>query len=166
MRDQILDALSVLDVENDEHWTSEGLPRLDVVKDLLDGQSVTRAEITSAAKEFCRKSPVISSEVPSEEAERPEEAAGIQEGEGPEATTETLEEVTQRALDAARRDFNQAKINLDAAQHDMDKIIKEKELTEGRNQALDIKAFQESQAKARAARAGAMSALMQGVRHR
>lgn len=38
------EALSKLDSDNDDHWTQEGLPRLDVLK-TMTGQSVTRSDI-------------------------------------------------------------------------------------------------------------------------
>lgn len=46
-------ALSQLDVGNDEHWTQDDLPRLDVVSKLL-GHNVSRKEITDVAPDFSR----------------------------------------------------------------------------------------------------------------
>lgn len=51
---EILQALAKLDQDNDDHWTSDGLPRLDVLKDL--GVEVSRVELNTAAKGFGRKS--------------------------------------------------------------------------------------------------------------
>lgn len=53
---RITDALSKLDKANDNHWTSEGLPRIDTVKLLAGNQALTREEITKAAPEFTRDS--------------------------------------------------------------------------------------------------------------
>lgn len=44
-------ALSRLDPENEAHWTSDGLPRVEAVSELV-GQPVTRKEITTAWPEF------------------------------------------------------------------------------------------------------------------
>lgn len=46
-------ALSELDAKNPKLWTSDGLPKIDEVSNLL-GQLVTRAEITSAAPGFTK----------------------------------------------------------------------------------------------------------------
>ena len=54
MSQRIIDALLKLDVNNDDHWTDEGLPRLDAMKDLL-GETVSRVDVTNAAKGFTRK---------------------------------------------------------------------------------------------------------------
>ena len=45
-------ALAALDVANDDHWTQEGLPRLDVLKELT-GKSVARSDLSPA---FTRES--------------------------------------------------------------------------------------------------------------
>lgn len=44
---QIIEALRALDPKNDDHWTADGLPRLDVVK-------ASRTGITKAAPNFSR----------------------------------------------------------------------------------------------------------------
>lgn len=45
--------LSQLDIENDEHWTTTGLPVVDVVSSRA-GRTITRAEITQAWPKFDR----------------------------------------------------------------------------------------------------------------
>lgn len=52
--EQIQAALQKLDVSNDNHWTSDGLPRLDTVKMLAGDQSLTRDVVTHAAPGFTR----------------------------------------------------------------------------------------------------------------
>lgn len=54
----ILSALAKLDVANDDHWTGDGLPRVDVIETLL-GSKITRAEVTAAARSFNRLSPEL-----------------------------------------------------------------------------------------------------------
>ncbi len=51
--EEILEALLGLSPGNDEHWTADGLPRLDAVENLL-GASVTRKQLTNAAPDFNR----------------------------------------------------------------------------------------------------------------
>lgn len=58
MSEKIRTALSQLNVNDPTHWTSDGLPVIDVVKTIL-GANVTRAEITAAAKGFSKKSPSL-----------------------------------------------------------------------------------------------------------
>lgn len=47
-------ALAKLDVSNDNHWTSDGLPRLDTVKMLAGDASITREAVTAAWPGFTR----------------------------------------------------------------------------------------------------------------
>lgn len=58
LKASIVAALGSLDTTNDEHWTTEGMPRMDVVSDLVK-QDLTRAEVTAAAKGFSRKTPTL-----------------------------------------------------------------------------------------------------------
>lgn len=51
----INEALSQLDPTNDDHWTNDGLPRLDAVSELT-GSQVKRAEVTNANPTFSRTS--------------------------------------------------------------------------------------------------------------
>lgn len=55
---QIIEALNRLDHKNSEHWTTQGLPRVDVVSFILDEMGfeseVTRAELNVARPGFCR----------------------------------------------------------------------------------------------------------------
>lgn len=54
MKQSILDALANVDPTNDEHWTADGVVRVDVVSELV-GEDVTRADITAVAPKFNRK---------------------------------------------------------------------------------------------------------------
>lgn len=51
----IKQALAKLDVNNDNHWTAEGQPRIDTVKMLASDQTITRDDITKASPEFTRE---------------------------------------------------------------------------------------------------------------
>jgi len=56
--EQVHNALLQLDPDNDNHWTSDGLPRLDTVK-FLSSTALTRAELTQLAPGFTRGTPVF-----------------------------------------------------------------------------------------------------------
>jgi len=162
MTTQIQEALKQLDPANDDLWTSEGLPRLDVLKEML-GNPVSRAQITEAAKMFTRANPVI--EVPETEGagEGSETGGGLAEagsagsagsaggaggaGEGGENEGALLQE----AVDAAKADVVAATKVLKAAQDKMDVYILAQESNESASvkHANTVKAFQQSQAKAR-----------------
>lgn len=47
-------ALRALDPTNDEHWTDDGLPRMDAIKALGGGSGVTRAAVSDAAPGLTR----------------------------------------------------------------------------------------------------------------
>jgi len=51
---KILDALKRLDHKNDNHWTEDGLPRVDTVKLLAGDSSITRELVTKEAPSFTR----------------------------------------------------------------------------------------------------------------
>ncbi len=64
MSEKIVAALGQLDKENPNHWTAEGLPRLDTVKLLAGDQSLTRDAINAAAPGFSRAGTVPSDAAP------------------------------------------------------------------------------------------------------
>lgn len=51
----ILNALAKLDPNNDNHWTDDGLPRMDTVKMLTGNPGLTRDAVTVAAPGFDRE---------------------------------------------------------------------------------------------------------------
>lgn len=55
---KIKEALETLDVLDDDLWTSDGLPKVSVVADLV-GHDLTRQQITDAAPHFTRASTTI-----------------------------------------------------------------------------------------------------------
>ncbi len=65
----ILEALAALDVEDSDHWTAEGAPKVDVVQEVTGDATLTRAMITEAAPLFSRENTVL--EVPNPEPETP-----------------------------------------------------------------------------------------------
>lgn len=52
---KITDALAKLDPANDNHWTSDGLPRIDTVKMLAGDPTLTRETITAEMPNFSRQ---------------------------------------------------------------------------------------------------------------
>lgn len=54
MSAKIIAALSSLDVANNDHWTEDGLPRMDVVKHAAGDNALTREAVTAAAPGFSR----------------------------------------------------------------------------------------------------------------
>lgn len=62
MSAQIHAALQQLDPQNDNHWTEDGLPRIETVRFLAKDSKLTRDDITKAAPDFSRTVPVIESE--------------------------------------------------------------------------------------------------------
>lgn len=56
MSQKIQEALSKLDVTNDNHWTADGLPRLDTVKMLANESTLTREAVSAAVPGFTRTS--------------------------------------------------------------------------------------------------------------
>ena len=52
---KITDVLGKLDPANDNHWTADGLPRIETVRMLAADQTITREDITMEAPAFTRK---------------------------------------------------------------------------------------------------------------
>lgn len=161
MRDNIKEALAKLACSNDNHWTSEGLPRLDVMKDLL-GVAVSRADITAAATEFTRKNPVIESAVQDDNPEMTgsgESSGNVQDDvfvkvldSHPAVVTTKPEgdEAIEAELVAAQLSLGKAKTRLSKATEAMDSVITRHSVeAKGNNLAETVKQFQKSQASQR-----------------
>jgi hypothetical protein len=54
---QIKEALSLLDSNDNDHWTADGLPKIDVVSSLAEIKGLKRGDITKAAPTFTRENP-------------------------------------------------------------------------------------------------------------
>lgn len=142
MDQKVRDALSQLDPAKDEHWTSDGLPRLDVLKD-LSGQAITRETLNTEAKGFTRANPSL------DVAPAPAQPPADKEQSEPEQ--ETTEQTVEAEFKAANANLDKAKKRLNKATEAMDEVIaaREKSRTKA-DAALDIKAYQRSQAAIRA----------------
>ena len=55
----ILEALVKLDILNDNHWTNDGLPRLEPLRMLVGNQGLSREDVTKAAPGFSRQTPKL-----------------------------------------------------------------------------------------------------------
>ena len=174
MSDAIKNALTALDPKNDAHWTSDNLPRLDVMKELA-GVEVSRADIQAISKTFNRKNPVIEEapvqDKPSVVTPAEEEATQDVPEVAPEVTAPIVEsdadvdkaveveyEKAGQALIAARKRYARA-------QEAMDEVIARREKEAEKITFADtVKQFQESQRKQREARAGNAKALAEALK--
>ncbi len=82
MTQKIVDALKKLDVKNDNHWTADGLPRLDTVKMLASDQTITRDQVAAAAPGFSRATAETWTPPTEGEAKSTDQQATQQEGQG------------------------------------------------------------------------------------
>lgn len=55
LKEKIIDALMMMDSMDDDQWTTDGSPKVDVVNDLGELEGVTRAQILEAAPKFSRE---------------------------------------------------------------------------------------------------------------
>jgi hypothetical protein len=157
MNKRIQEALSNLDVENEGHWTTEGLPRLDVMKDLV-GEPVSRADITTAAKGFSRRNPSLDNEEPektgngeSDDAETTQVEETENTAKVPAIQTEANAEDEEAELIAARANMDAAQRRLLKATEAMDVVIMSRSVEQNsRTHAEAVKEFQRSQQEQRA----------------
>lgn len=59
MSESIIKGLTALDPSNDSHWTTDGQPRLDIVRTLASDPTVSREGINKVAPGFSRSAPII-----------------------------------------------------------------------------------------------------------
>lgn len=93
---EVLNALRELDDEDDEHWTEDGLPRVDVVAKLLPG--CTRQHIAAAAPKFNRSNPELP---PDPEEIRKQKQAAYEEAQRKTAEAKQREEAARLELQQA-----------------------------------------------------------------
>ncbi|ARB11076.1 hypothetical protein JG012_00008 [Pseudomonas phage JG012] len=112
MTNKIVEALLKLDVKNDNHWTADGLPRLDTVKMLASDQTLTRDSVAAAAPGFSRTT-ATGYTAPSAEQQAPQaqgqEGSGEQQSAAP-AAPQTAPQASQATESDQRAD------DLDAGQ--------------------------------------------------
>lgn len=57
--DTILEALALLEVENDDHWTADGQPKLITLRALTGQEDLSREDIVRIAPGFTRSDPTL-----------------------------------------------------------------------------------------------------------
>ena len=53
--DRIREAVMTLDNDNDDHWSADGLPRVDVIATMAGDPSIRRKDVTQAVPDLSRK---------------------------------------------------------------------------------------------------------------
>ena len=113
---KILEALGKLDPANENHWTADGLPRIETVRMLAGDQGITREQITAEAPDFSRTTaalPPAVTETP--EAEDQPQAEVVDYSEAIEKAKYEVDRLTQ-----IRNEVNEA---LAKATKDLDDLI-------------------------------------------
>ena len=139
-------ALESLDAGNDDHWTSDGLPRVDVVEELV-GSDVTRADLKKAAPEFTRTAPNL----PGADSVPASNDAQDAEADDDKAKALARMEKAEKALSEAKAEHRKAYNALTA--------INKAEASNQPAAAANVKAYQDSQRKQREEEAGRNKAL-------
>ena len=137
---KILEALSKLDVANDNHWTGDGLPRIDTVRMLASNPGIGRDDITKEAPDFSRRNAVIPTSAPTViKAVEPAVAAPqkvateevvVEQVEKPEDLDEQIA-VLREKLDEANQYLDKATEYRTKVQNELDDLINLKESSAG-----------------------------------
>lgn len=171
MSEKLLAALQQLDPANDNHWTADGMPRLDTVRFLAGDQTLTREAVTAAAPGLNRASHVVSAPAPAP-APAPGEGAG---GLPPPNVIDVLESIStpacelselDRALQAlheAEQDMNRATAHYREIQAEVDKLLNAKAVDERTTLSEALGGYFAAQQAVRDRRAAQIDA-MRGVR--
>ncbi len=173
----ILTALRQLDVNNDNHWTADGAPRLETVRMLAKDATVSREALTLAAPGFSRAKGLPATPAgPSVQAAPPAPAPATDEV--PETVPEDAEAVlsehasapSRSALSAkeqamlklarARTEHDAAASRLAEANAEMDTILAAEEKAVSKNDfSTTVRSYLDRQAELRERRAAQMDAL-------
>ena len=147
---EILHALKSLDPEDPKHWSTMGLPRVDVVSKIL-GQKVKRGAIADAAPNFTRENREIPAPETTQESDEPVIAVVEPAITKPVPSEfETVRKALSNAT-AARDDANRA---LKVAQEQMDIITQADERNRDPHEnQRNIQAYLETQKKLRVEKA-------------
>ncbi len=114
---KILEALSKLDTNNDNHWTADGLPRIETVRMLAGDQGITREQITAEAPDFSRSSAAITS------AETPETPAVEEQAQAEVVDYSEAIEKAKAEVDRLTEIRNEVNDALSKATKDLDDLI-------------------------------------------
>ena len=135
---KILEALSKLDVANDNHWTGDGLPRIETVRMLASNPGISRDDITKEAPDFSRQNAVIPTSAPTViKAVEPTvmqnvatEDVVVEQVEKPEDLDEQIA-VLREKLDEANQYLNKATEYRAQVQNELDDLINLRESSAG-----------------------------------
>lgn len=159
MSQKILDALSKLDRENDDHWTADGLPLMKIVEELV-GEDVDRKLLNEIAPDFTRESTPTP---PGNTGKTPNSQGGAQgntDEDNEDSDLASRREEAEKELSETSEALNKARKEHSSAVSKMDAIIAEEaDIASGVTSAKDIKAFQKSQQEQRAKDAAKRQAL-------
>ena len=145
----IEDVLKSLDPADDDHWTSDGLPRLDVINSLCDSP-VSRSEVSEVGKNFTRENPVLENGATGVQGGQKDGTGdGNQNGDDDDDSNDALD-VAQERVNATNDQINKLKKKLAVETTELDVEITK---ASGDNNDVishdDIAAYQKSQAKER-----------------
>ncbi|ALH23818.1 hypothetical protein FDH70_gp12 [Pseudomonas phage PaMx25] len=164
MTNKIVEALLKLDVKNDNHWTADGLPRLDTVKMLASDQTLTRDSVAAAAPGFSRTTatgyttPSAEQQAPQQQGqggstEQQQSAAPAAAQTAPQATQATESDQRADDLDAGQAEQPSMEGSAGVATDDiaaLEEALAEQEelVTKIRAHKVEVdKAFEEARAK-------------------
>jgi hypothetical protein len=133
---------ATLDPANDEHWTAEGLPRIEALEAATGLKGLYRADVTDALPGLTRES----APPPGESKIDPEEVAKITEGAG--SPEEAELKLAQAAYDKAQAVLQQALQARDAARAKVD-ALREEAAGHITTNAQNIRRYLDSQVKTR-----------------
>lgn len=125
-KEKIKEALSELDTVDDDQWTNEGAPLVEVVSRLV-GENVTRQEIVEAAPKFTRENPELEEDNSSDGEEQPNETAP-----DPDQDSEPEENITED--EPSVKDLENRMKEIDGDRADI-----EREITELKEHSVALK---------------------------
>lgn len=145
---KLREVLMLLEPDNDDHWTADGLPRVEVVEQLAGDSTIDRSGINEAAAGFSRGNMVFKADPTSGGAQETSEESD----EGAATAQQELSDAKEELDKAVKRHAEATKV--------MDAIIaKQEKVSAQTTNASDIKAFQASQQAQRAKAARGRAAL-------
>lgn len=143
-KEDIVTALQKLDSGNAEHWTDDGLPRVDVVRALANDTAVTRSDINKAAPGFSQATmdgtgaepPDV---LPGELSAEAEKAALNGTDDAPEVAELTGELSKEELKEAMKARIDRAEVRIEAAR----KAIRESQLELRKAEQIHTRAVQD-----------------------
>lgn len=135
MKQQIIEALGLLDPTNDDQWTADGLPKVEALK--LEG--IRRADITDAAPHYRRDNRVIE--------------PAVKLAEPKPVSLDEQREVLLREVESAAKAAQAAKVVYDRLLVQLDEVERARAVRDGnRSEQQTIMDYLEAQRQRREAR--------------